>query len=195
MTKAKDDLEAVRIVTEALEGFGPPEQERIIRWSREKLGLTATNEEVASARVTLPSTQSPGAEAQPQGNRRSQDIQTFVRAKNPRTDSQFAAAVAYYFRFEAPESERKEAITKDILQEACRKVGRERFGNPLATLFNTFKGGLLDKGPDKGTFKINSVGENLVAMALPGGEASTSATPAKPRKGQSKQRARGRKPR
>jgi len=40
MTQAKDDLEAVRAVAAALNGFDADEQERIIRWAREKLGLS-----------------------------------------------------------------------------------------------------------------------------------------------------------
>ncbi len=39
MTKPTDDLEAVRIVAEALQGFDAQDQERIIRWAREKIGL------------------------------------------------------------------------------------------------------------------------------------------------------------
>jgi hypothetical protein len=42
MTKPNDDLEAVRIVAEALQGFDARDQERIIRWAREKLGLVAS---------------------------------------------------------------------------------------------------------------------------------------------------------
>lgn len=38
MTKPTDDLEAVRAVVEALQGFEAGDQERIIRWAREKLG-------------------------------------------------------------------------------------------------------------------------------------------------------------
>jgi len=34
-----DDLEAVRKLTEVLSAFGTGDQERIIRWAREKLGL------------------------------------------------------------------------------------------------------------------------------------------------------------
>jgi|SRR5271167_805083 len=41
MTKPTDDLEAVRVVAEALQGFDARDQERIIRWAREKLGLVA----------------------------------------------------------------------------------------------------------------------------------------------------------
>src|SRR5258706_15661027 len=86
------------------------------------------------------------------------DIKTFIATKQPRRDIQFAAAVAYYYRFEAPLAERKDAINKDDLQEATRKAGRERFGNPLQTLNNAHTLGLLDRGSDKRTFTINSVG-------------------------------------
>ena len=41
MTKPTDDLEAVRIVAEALQGFDARDQDRIIRWAREKLGQVA----------------------------------------------------------------------------------------------------------------------------------------------------------
>ena len=36
-----DDYEAVRTVVATLESFKPEDQERIIRWAREKLGLSA----------------------------------------------------------------------------------------------------------------------------------------------------------
>jgi len=39
MANPTDDLEAVRAVVEALQGFDAGDQERIIRWAREKLGL------------------------------------------------------------------------------------------------------------------------------------------------------------
>src|SRR5439155_18938021 len=95
------------------------------------------------------------------------DIKTFIATKKPSKDVQFAAAVAYYYRFEAAPAERKDSIDKDDLQEAARKAGRERFANPLQTLRNAHTLGLLDKGSEKWTFTINSVGENLVAMTLP----------------------------
>ena len=97
------------------------------------------------------------------------DIKTFMGEKKPRNDVQYAAAVAYYYRFEAPPAEKKEAVNKDDLQEATRKSGRDRFANPLQTLNNAHTLGLLDRGPEKGTFVINSVGENLDAMTLPDG--------------------------
>jgi hypothetical protein len=94
------------------------------------------------------------------------DIKSFVEKKNPSFDTHFAATVAYYHRFEAPEHLRKESITKEDLQEACRQSGRERLRHPAQTLVNAHAQGLLDRG-DRGAYVINTVGENLVAMALP----------------------------
>ena len=40
MGSKPDDLEAVRTITSTLEPFDKNDQERIIRWAREKLGLS-----------------------------------------------------------------------------------------------------------------------------------------------------------
>jgi hypothetical protein len=88
--------------------------------------------------------------------------------KDPKKDVHIAAVVAYYHRFEGPPAQRKDAINKEDLQEAMRLAGRPRFRNPLTTLNNAHILGLLDRGAEKATFTLNSVGENLVAMTLPG---------------------------
>jgi len=160
MTNPSDDLEAVRIISEALKAFDDKEKDRIIRWARERLGL---QQDQAIQTSVLPAQQSSNTPIQVH----SSDIKTFVDSKNPRNDVQFAATIAYYYRFEAPENERKEAITSADLQEACRKAKRERFEKPSMTLNNAHKLGLLDKTGERGNFTINSVGENLVAMTLP----------------------------
>jgi hypothetical protein len=167
-----DDLDAVRAVVDAIKDLNPQEQQRIFRWAAEKLNLSspfpAPDQRVSSAQVPSSEPQLPShatAQAGPAGT----DIKTFIIEKRPRNDVQFAAAVAYYYRFEAPLAERKDAINKDDLQESTRKAGRDRFADPHTTLGNAHKLGLLDKGPEKATFVINSVGENLVAMTLPDG--------------------------
>lgn len=168
MPQQKDDLEAVRLVADALEGFEAKDQERIIRWAREKLGL-ATVPAVPSAGSTQPSTPPPEAQAPnvtaPAG---SKDLKTFVAEKKPKNDVQFATTVAYYYRFEAPPNLRKNEINGDDLQEGCRLVGRERFKVPGQTLRNAHTLGLLNRGSESGSFAVNSVGENLVAVTLPG---------------------------
>jgi hypothetical protein len=98
----------------------------------------------------------------------SKDLKTFVEEKKPKNDVQYAATVAYYYRFESPKDQRKDEINADDLQDSCRLVGRVRFKVPGQTLRNAHTLGLLDKGTQSGSYAINSVGENLVAVALPG---------------------------
>jgi hypothetical protein len=164
MTKPPlDDLEAVRVIITALDGFQAADQERILRWAREKIGLPSSTAMVAPVQREPRPPVPPPPGSPPPGQTR--DIRTFVQSKNPRTDAQFAAAVAYYYRFEAPEPEKKEAITSADLQEATRKVDRDRLTKPAQTLINAHQQGLLDKA-ERGAYAINTVGENLVAMAL-----------------------------
>jgi hypothetical protein len=128
-TKSKgDDLEAVRSVVDALQGFDATEQERIIRWAREKVGLSVAPQAAGSA-IQRSGTRDDGelgSKFTPPAT--TANIKSFIDVKNPQSDRQFAAAVAYFYKFEAPESERKSSITATDLQEACRKVGRERMG-------------------------------------------------------------------
>jgi hypothetical protein len=164
MAKEKDDLEAIRSIVETLQGFEAKEQERIIRWSREKLGLSVST-------ASAPAQQLVGQQQiQPPQIPETIDIKTFVSRKNPSTDKQFAATVAYYYRFVAPQEQRKDCISADDLQDACRRVGRHRLKKPNQTLINTHHSGLLDKGSETGMYSLNTVGENLVAMTLPTSE-------------------------
>lgn len=160
-----DDLEAVRTVVGTLEGFDTKAQERILRWAQEKLGL------VAPGRAPSQSAQAPiSAVVQPQlphaAITGASDIKSFVERKKPTSDTQFAATIAYYYRFEAPPELRKDSIGASDLQEACRQVGRSRIRYPVQTLVNAHGQGLLDRG-EPGAYSINTVGENLVAVALP----------------------------
>lgn len=164
MTKPQpDDLDAVRTIVGALEGFDAKDKQRIIRWAQEKLGLAQQPPALSSLTATNVDSLTTHPAAPPsQGS----DIKSFVEKKSPSSDMQFAATVAYYYRFEAPAHLRKESITSEDLQEACRQVGRDRLARPAQTLVNAHAQGLLDRG-ERGAYSINTVGENLVAMALP----------------------------
>jgi len=168
MSTAPDDLDAVKQIVVALTPFSPEEQERILRWSREKIGLALAPTTLAPAVAVAPTPPSATGTLPVRG----MDIKSFVAQKQPNSDNQFAAVTAYYYAFEAADHERKQAINAEDLLEACRKAGRARPGNAGQTLRNAAFAGLLDKA-DRGAYKINSVGENLVAMTLPGGNTAT----------------------
>lgn len=173
-----DDLaklfDVAKKVGEELNKLPKNEQAKVLRWVAESLGASLPGAAAASApmhgaapRVALTTT--PTTEATPPATGgRPKDIKTFLAEKQPKSDNQYAASVAYYYRFEAPEQERSETIAADTLQEAARLSGRARLGNPRSTLNNAVAQGYLDR-KDRGQFGISTVGENLVAMTLPGG--------------------------
>ena len=88
MSKPTDDLEAVRIVVEALQGFDTKDQQRIFRWAGEKLGISVGEPGIVGVSTTThPVT--PGSGPAPPAAAASgsaQDIKSFVAAKDPRND-------------------------------------------------------------------------------------------------------------
>jgi hypothetical protein len=170
--KKRDNLEAARTVRDALQGFTSEEQQLILRWAAESLGIAP----IASARASMtiepqeplpPAAPVPSSTLKAVGQISAKDVKTFVDQKNPQTDIHLAATIAYFYRFEAPETERKEDIDAAFLREALRLAGRPgQLVKPLQTLNNAHAKGLLDRNA-RGRFSINSVGENLVGMTLP----------------------------
>ncbi|MGE0550028.1 MAG: hypothetical protein AB7O24_00605 [Kofleriaceae bacterium] len=165
---AKSDFVAAEEIKVILHGREAAEQERILRWVAESLGLAAKvvnagiahppapADERGEVHLDAPKSAGPGVV----------DIKTFVAEKQPKSAMQFAATVAYYHHFVS--AERRETITKADLQAATRLAGRQRFSNPATPLDNAVTNGYLDRA-GRGEYRLNAVGENLVAMALPGG--------------------------
>lgn len=161
-----DDFDIAKSIFDQLKDLPAERQQRVLRWIAEGLGVSPT---AAPSTATVgggaaPPLAIPSATVAAGGPT---DIKSFITTKSPKSDQQFAAAVAYFYRFEAPPAERRDSINGDILQEAARLAGRKRLANPRVTLNNAKGAGYLD-GTSPGEFTINSVGENLVAMTLPG---------------------------
>lgn len=159
-----DDFDVGKALFDLLKELPPERQQRLLRWVAEGLGVSLGASPAGptpphQSQISTPPFVPPGGGT---------DIKTFMAAKSPKSDNQFAAAVAYFYRFEAPPAERRDSVTPEQLQEAARLAGRKRLGNPRATLNNAKAMGYLDSGA-RGEFVINSVGENLVAMTLPDG--------------------------
>ncbi len=169
-TTKPDDLEAVRTIAATLEPFDELVRERILKWAREKIGLPTGEAPLPPSVLAAPSPPSAAGSAiqaaGTAGSKSLKSIKDFVTEKNPSSNNEFAATVAYYHRFEAPTQTQKPAINANDLQEACRLSGRPRLPTPGQTLINAHSVGLLDKS-ERGFYSISTVGENLVAMTLP----------------------------
>lgn len=177
MSTTVNDFDTAKSISDLLKDMEKDRQQRILRWVAESFDITIHVRHPGQHEPT-PSASSAGSVGiqghTPTGQ--ATNIKSFVESKSPKNDIQFAAVVAYYYRFEAPVDDRRETITADVLQDAARLAGHARFAKPLVTLNNAKKLGYLDTA-ERGTFGINSVGENLVAMTLPGSDNGAKAKP------------------
>jgi hypothetical protein len=170
MTTSGSDFDAAKAVAEQLKDMEKERQQRILRWVAESLNLDldiAAAAERGTMETTANRSRTAAQEEAQLSHQRAADIKSFVESKNPKSDVQFATVIAYFYRFEATAEKRMESINAETLQEASRLAGRRRLSKPLKTLNNAKTLGYLDSA-ERGQFRINSVGENLVAMTLPG---------------------------
>jgi hypothetical protein len=163
-----NEFDAAKQITDILKNVDKAKHQQVLKWVSESVGA-------ALPMATPQGTLNPNAAAaggglippSPPAGTPTSDIRSFVKEKNPKSDIHFAAAVAYYYRFLAPRDDRRDSVNGEILQDSARKSGREVFTQPVTPLGNAVKQGYLDR-VGRGDFRLNAVGENLVAMTLPG---------------------------
>lgn len=169
--ETKSPLDAAQKIVAELQGMAPESQSLALQFAMQTLKLTPpTAHPTAAAATAHPhAAHTPAAATAPA---RATDIKSFTAAKAPQSDQQFAAVVAYFYQFEARASERKDAIDAEAMKEAARLAGRPQVKRWDTTLHNAARAGYLSLA-GKGSFKLSSVGENLVAITLPGNGATS----------------------
>jgi hypothetical protein len=165
----KSPLEAAQKIVTELTGMAPEQQTLALKFATETLGLKlpATSLQVVAAAQALPPPIQQQAPLAAVTTGHSLDIKSFTANKSPKSDQQFAALVAYFYQFEARPEERKDAIDAGTMKDAARLAGRSQVSSWNMTLNNAKRSGYLDTD-GTGKFKLSSVGENLVAITLPG---------------------------
>jgi hypothetical protein len=160
-----NEFDAAKIIVETLNKLDKAQQERALRFASESLGLQSASPKQSSSVIAPAPHIGSGSSPQPQPQGRATDIKQFTTSKAPKSDQQFATVVAYYYRFEAPAEQRRETINAEVLSDAARLVVRKR--PTRFALTNAKNQGYLDSA-GAGEYRINTVGENLVAITLPG---------------------------
>jgi hypothetical protein len=84
-----------------------------------------------------------------------------------------AALVAYYVTELAPEEERRSVITKEDIEKYFKQAPYRLPQRLAQTLPNAARAGYFDV-VDRGQYKLNPVGYNLVAHGLPSGGSDSS---------------------
>jgi hypothetical protein len=114
------------------------------------------------------------------------DIRSFFNSKQPATDVEAAAVTAYFYKYVAPENDRRESINSNVLQEAFRMARRPLPKVVRYTLQNARNAGYLDTTGGGGEYRLNAVGYNLVEHTL--GQAQEPIHGPKPRRSKSTHR-------
>ncbi len=167
----KSPLDAAQKIVAELQGMNPAIQSLALQFAMQTLRLSPPTSHPAAA-PTPAHPHAPNAHAAAGATGQPTDIKTFTAAKVPKSDQQFAAVVAYYFQFEAPVALRKNSIDAATMKDAARLVVWGQVKDWNMTLNNATRAGYLDRA-ERGAFKLSSVGENLVAITLPGNGATS----------------------
>ena len=180
----KSPLDAAQKIVAELADMTSEHQLLALRFAIETLGLRLANVSFPTPTPTVPPSQ-PIFQTSEVGVEHSTDIRSFTAAKAPKSDRQFAAVVAYFYQLEAKTEDRKEAIDAAVMKEAARLAGWPQVQRWAMTLTNAKNAGYLDAAGN-GKFKLSSVGENLVAITLPGeggtGRSQSNTAKKKPKK-------------
>lgn len=106
------------------------------------------------------------------------DIRTLKEQKQPRTQLEMAALVAYYVAELAGEGERSDTIGATEITRYFGQAGYRTTSPPRNVLSNAKAAGYLDN-PTSGQYKLNPVGYNLVTAGLPATGDTTRRSPSR----------------
>jgi hypothetical protein len=186
------ELEAIKTLQQTLEPLAPEVRTRVLDYVFRILEITApvsANTQAASLLAAQPSIVQPVAQdanpylAQPQAHK---DILSLKLEKQPTTTNQMIALVAYYLAHEAPLNERKTAIT---MEDVKKYFVQGRYPLPTSqgmALTHARNAGYLDP-VDRGSYRLNSVGFNLVVHKMGNQTGETPSMPNRsPRKAKKK---------
>jgi hypothetical protein len=166
------ELRAIQQVIAALSDLDSEARARVINYVFQRLGISSSGASLntESSRVR-PAPVVDQIEPALRAGRRQTDIRTFGAEKSPRSANERVAVVGYYLSELASADERKSEISAADITKYFKQAG---FPLPKAarmTLVNAKNAGYLDAGAERGGYKLNPVGHNLVAHTLPAGSA------------------------
>jgi hypothetical protein len=164
---ADPELQAMQQVIKALESLETDARTRVLAYVFQRLGLSLTTPALIPPSVE---TQSPVLAAIPAtpapAGTTAADIRSLKEAKQPKSDNQMAALVAYYLKEVAPANDRKDAISQEDIERYFKQAGFPLPNRPGMTLVNCKNAGYFDPA-GVGLYRLNPVGHNLVAHGMP----------------------------
>jgi hypothetical protein len=195
----QDDVRAISALFTALKPLNAESRVAVLEFVIKRLGISLNvpdvppvhNPPVALAAMPSATTFDNSPPPPPSGTR---DIRTFAAEKKPKTVNEKVAVVGYYLSQLAPEGERRDHLVADDIKIFFIQADFELpSAAPHVTLANAKNAGYLS-ALERGQYRLNAVGHNLVAHKLPGeGGGEAKARPAARNAAKTKPQRRGRK--
>jgi hypothetical protein len=166
---AEDEVvKAISTVMEALSPLDPEAREHVLEFVVKRLGMAALKPPAAPTVLTVPAAPViPGHTAAPASPAGGADIRSFAALKAPKTLNEKVAVTAFFLSQMAGPDERRDYITSEDIKPYFIQADFELPTGPAnMTLTNAKNAGYLN-ALERGQYKLNSVGHNLVAHKLP----------------------------
>jgi len=156
---------AIDEIVRALEGLEPNARTTAVKAACSHLGISIGMAQTGSfAQSTSDgSTLTP---ARKDHDTQVNDIRTFKDEKNPNGSREMACVIAYYLQYLAPANERKETIMVADVEKYFKQAKFRLPKRIQQTLVDAKSAGYFDLA-ERGSYKLNPVGYNLVAHTLP----------------------------
>lgn len=172
---SSDDVKAISTLMSVLRPLDPDARVHVLDFVLKRLGITLYSTHGAGVVQSgqIADTAEPGIAARaelsvPHVPRT--DIRSFADDKRPKTVNEKVAIIAYYISHLAPESERRDYIVSEDIKTYFIQAGFQLPTAPSSmTLVHAKNAGYLS-AHERGSYKLNAVGYNLVAHKLPGGD-------------------------
>ncbi len=171
---AEDEVvKAISAVMDALSPLDAEAREHVLEFVVKRLGILLAKAPAAPTHQAAPGfTPLPPHPAPPAGD---MDIRTFAGLKTPKTLNEKVAVMAFFLAHVAPPGERRDFITSEDIKPYFIQADFELPTGPAnMTLTNAKNAGYLN-ALERGQYRLNPVGHNLVAHKLPKKEGASRA--------------------
>jgi hypothetical protein len=179
--KDHDGVEAITTVMGALKPLDAKTRLNVLDYVTKQLGIEIERSAASPVSPLQPLPPAPVSGMAPQTP--DTDIRTFAAAKQPQTLNEKVAVVAYFLAHLSPAAERRDYITPDDIKPYFIQANFEFPTGPMSMALTNAKNAGYLNALERGQYKLNSVGHNLVAHKLPGRDTPKKRTAKPIRKG------------
>jgi hypothetical protein len=180
--KVDPELQAIATLLTALEPLSNEARVNVILYVFKRLGIDFPASDVTSAPRPIADVAAVHHASLKTETAGVIDIRSFKEEKQPKTASEMVAIAAYYLAHLAPPDERRDYIVADDIRKYfLQAVFPLPSAPPHMTLVNAKNAGYLD-ARERGQYRLNPVGYNLVTNKLPPAQSRVERRPASTRK-------------